>query len=76
MSWDDYRTIGYVRNLVYDAGTLSFVNMTQPGSGGGSGGDVTVLNFPATQPVSIAAAVGVTGPLTDAELKTVFEKVR
>ncbi len=52
---DVYR---YVLNLVYDDGSLSYVPMTQPGGGGG-GGDVTVLNFPATQPVSIAATVGV-----------------
>jgi hypothetical protein len=30
---------------------------------------VTVGNFPATQPVSIAAAVAVTGPATDAQLR-------
>lgn len=68
-AWDDYRTIGYVRNLVYDVGSLSYVDMTQPGSGGGPSADVTVLNFPATQPVSIAATVGVSGPLTDAQLR-------
>ena len=64
---DVYR---YTLNLVYDEMLLAYVPMTQPGTGGG-GGDVNVLNFPATQPVSIAATVGVSGPLTDAELRAV-----
>lgn len=64
---DVYR---YTLNLVYDEMLLAYVPMTQPGTGGG-GGDVNVLNFPATQPVSIAASVAVTGPLTDAQLRAV-----
>lgn len=38
--------------------------VTQPVSG-----SVAVSNFPATQPVSIAAPVAVTGPLTDTQLR-------
>jgi hypothetical protein len=47
------------RNEVWDVNTLAWVKMTQPGSGGGAGGDVNVTN----------ASLAVTGPLTNTELR-------
>ncbi len=44
--------------------------VTQPVSGSVSvSGSINIGNFPATQPVSIAAPVAVTGPLTDTQLR-------
>ena len=44
------------------------VEVTNPSSGGGTGGSVEVTNFPATQPVSIANAVTVANPVTSVSI--------
>lgn len=44
------------------------VEVTNPSSGGGTGGSVEVMNFPATQPVSIANAVTVANPVTSVSI--------
>ena len=52
--------------VVWDPNTLSYVIAT---GGSTPGQNVAVTNFPATQAVSIASPVAVTGPLTNTELR-------
>lgn len=55
-----------------DGASVPVVGALPVSDAGGSltvDGTVAVSNFPATQPVSIAAAVAVTGPATDAQLR-------
>lgn len=65
------------RQYVYDPNTLSWVAEQQASGGGGGGGSVTqgtspwVVSFSAPQHVIVdsASSVGVTGPLTDTQLR-------
>lgn len=59
----------FVLNLVYDENTLSYVPEPYAAAGAGPSSDVTVLNFPATQPVS--GTVGVSGTVTVSGTATV-----
>ena len=65
--WRGIAGIGYVANYVWDTGSLTWI--PQSVSGAGPSSNVSVLNWPATQPVSIAGSIAVTGPLTDIQLR-------